>query len=77
MPFSEETKQQAYRRAGGKCECTRQCSHHLGRRCNAPLTTGNWEAHHVTAESVGGSDGLSNCEALCVRCHKNTESFGR
>jgi len=37
MAFSQETKDQAYHRAGGKCECTRStCSHHTG-RCNATL----------------------------------------
>jgi len=33
----------------------------------APLVTaGRWHAHHKTAEASGGSDSLSNCEALCI-----------
>ena len=76
MAFSEDTKNAAWRRAGGKCECTRSvCSHHAG-RCNESLTAGNWHAHHKTAEIIGGSDNLSNCEALCIRCHKNTRTYG-
>ena len=76
MPFSKDIPDQAWRRAGGKCECTRQvCGH--GGRCNAALTEGKWHAHHVTAESVGGASTLSNCEALCVPCHENTASYGR
>ena len=73
MAFPQETKDAAWRRAGGKCECTRQCSHHTG-RCNATLNS--WHAHHKAAVSSGGGDGLSNCEALCVPCHKNTGSYG-
>ena len=78
MAFSEEIKDQAYRRSGGQCECTRAHNTHQGRRC--PTTFGRsatWEAHHKTAVSVGGNDGLSNCEVLCLACHKQTESYGR
>lgn len=74
MAFSQETKDAAWRRAGGKCECTRiTCSHHAG-RCNAGLS--KWHAHHRTAVTSGGSDELSNCEALCITCHQNTGSYG-
>jgi hypothetical protein len=71
MAFSQEVKDAANRRAGGRCECTRQGCGHSG-RCNKELR--NWHAHHVTA---GGPDTLSNCEALCVPCHENTQSYGR
>ena len=75
MAFSEDTKKDAWRRVGGKCECTRTtCGHHTG-RCNARLD--KWHAHHKTAVSSGGSDVLSNCEALCVPCHQNTGTYGR
>jgi 5-methylcytosine-specific restriction endonuclease McrA len=74
MPFSQGTKDAAFSRAGGVCECTRKCSHHTG-RCRATLR-GEWHAHHKTAEAAGGTDDLSNCEALCQTCHKNTETFG-
>jgi len=75
MAFSEETKNQAWRRAGGKCECTlKTCSHHTG-RCNSSLS--KWHAHHKVAVASGGDDTLSNCGALCVRCHENTRTYGR
>lgn len=77
MAFSKEVTDAAWRRAGGKCECTRKCSHHTGRRCNAPLTAGKWHAHHITAAAAGGSDTLSNCEALCIPCHENTRTYGK
>ena len=77
MAFSQETKTAAWRRAGGKCECTRKnCPKHTG-RCNTALAARKWHAHHITAEASGGSDALSNCEALCIPCHENTGSYGR
>jgi hypothetical protein len=77
MAFSEETKSAAWRRAGGKCECTRTvCTHHRG-RCNAELSAGKWHAHHKTAEDAKRDDSLSNCEALCIPCHENTRTYGR
>lgn len=76
MAFSEGTKNAAWHRAGGKCECTRKtCKHHSG-RCNAALTAYKWHAHHKTAIAAGGDDSLSNCEALCITCHENTRTYG-
>lgn len=76
MAFSEETKEAARSRAGFQCECRRSNCHGYG-RCTTRLVTGRWHAHHKTAVSVGGSDALSNCEALCIPCHENTYSYGR
>ena len=83
MSFSQDIIDQARRRAGGKCECTRsQCPAHSGYRCNKVLDPKNsqsgmeWHAHHTTSQDAGGTDTLQNCEILCVECHKNTESFG-
>jgi hypothetical protein len=75
MAFSQEVKDRAYRRAGGRCECTRLNCGHRG-RCNASLANG-WNAHHILSQSAGGYDGFENCEALCIACHKNTASYGR
>jgi 5-methylcytosine-specific restriction endonuclease McrA len=76
MAFSEATKAAALARAGYRCECRRLCSHHYG-RCNALLAAGNYEIHHKTSQLAGGSDTLDNAEALCIRCHQNTGSYGR
>ncbi len=79
MAFSETVKDEAYKRSGGRCECTRQhvgkdAPHHGG-RCSKTFTRhGAWEAHHLAA---GGSDTLSNCEALCIACHELTPTYGR
>lgn len=86
MAFSNEIVLQAWLRAGARCECCRvTCDGHV-LRCNKPLgwsdrgndrAVGGWEAHHKTAVAAGGSDALSNCEILCIACHKNTGTYGR
>lgn len=85
MAFSKETINAAWERSGGKCECARITHNHTG-RCNKTLSFENrgkegawgaWEAHHKTAVSSGGADTLSNCENLCLDCHKKTRSYGR
>ncbi len=76
MPFSESVKQAAFKRSGGQCECERAGHSHAG-RCTAPVSRLTAEFHHITAESAGGSDFLSNCEVLCIPCHQATTSYGR
>jgi 5-methylcytosine-specific restriction enzyme A len=77
MAFSEATKQAAFTRAGGQCECRRlSCNVHATMRCTTKLTAGRWHAHHVTAVASGGSDSLSNCQALCIPCHEKTQTYG-
>lgn len=81
MAFSNETVGQAWKRAGGRCECKRLLHFHPNRRCNKDLAWENrgkrekrgcWEAHHITAVDSGGDDSLSNCEILCCECHDRT-----
>jgi len=78
MAFSDETIEDAWRRAEGKCECRRSSHDHSYHRCDKWLVredrgretgTGAWEAHHV---SISGGDTFSNCEILCWDCHKKT-----
>jgi 5-methylcytosine-specific restriction endonuclease McrA len=81
MAFSDQTKDDAFRRSGGRCECTRQhvgaVAPHHGGRCPTTFSRyGNWEAHHKTSQYSGGSDALSNLEVLCTACHKLTQSYG-
>lgn len=76
MAFSEATKDAAFKRSGGRCECTRQHGSHPRGRCTATFTRhGNWQAHHITAVSSGGPDTLSNCEVLCVKCHEPDQNL--
>ena len=84
MAFSASVIRAAWERAGGRCECERKRCGHDG-RCNKYLAWydrgndyayGGWEAHHRVAVASGGSDTLSNCEILCIKCHKNTGTYG-
>lgn len=79
MAFSEETKDAAYERAGGQCECRRRDRLHPGGRCPKLLKRHGKKTHfnHRHAEHLGGSDGLDNCEVLCRRCHERTVTYGR
>ena len=76
MAFSETVKNAALVRAGFRCECTRRDGVHYG-RCTAAITRATAEFHHKHADRLGGPDTLSNCEALCQRCHRLTDSYGR
>ena len=86
MAFSDSVIAAAWQRAGGMCECGRNSCGHGPWRCNKTLNwnargndyaAGGWEAHHKTAVASGGTDTLSNCEILCIACHKNTRTYGR
>jgi 5-methylcytosine-specific restriction endonuclease McrA len=78
MAFSPTVKVQALRRSGGRCECRRSGhGHNYSVRCSTRLTLGTAQFHHKAAQSVGGHDGLSNCEVLCGACHRRTASYGR
>jgi len=80
--FPDSVKQELYDRSNGRCECKRQhpglaqadAPHHGG-RCPITFTRygGSWHAHHVVA---GGPDVKSNGEALCIKCHQLTQTYG-
>jgi len=83
--FPDKVVKEAWKRSGGRCECTRDHEWHKGRRCPQKLNwddrgkekqTG-WEAHHKISQAAGGSDTLSNCEILCQNCHKGTWTYGK
>jgi 5-methylcytosine-specific restriction endonuclease McrA len=77
LAFSEATKDAAYARSGGRCECTRRDGLHTGRcAVRVPRRGRGIEYHHKTATSQGGSDALSNYEVLCEPCHASTASYG-
>lgn len=77
MAFPDSVVQDAWRRAGGRCECRRRSHNHRYVRCNKQLVwdnrgregRGKWEAHH---RSRTHGDILSNCEILCWDCHTGT-----
>lgn len=77
MAFTEQVKDQAFRRAGGRCECRRKEHSHLTGHCWSLMSRSAAQFHHVHAFARGGTDALSNCEVLCRSCHKKTDSYGR
>jgi hypothetical protein len=75
MAFSDETKDAAYRRANGKCECRRSgCGHPIPH--GKVLARAEARFHHSTAAASGGTDDLSNCEVLDQACHVATGTYG-
>jgi len=72
MAFSDETKDKAFKRSAGRCECHRPNHDHGARRCPRFISRDHSEYRHVTPESIGGSDGLDNCEVLCLSCRRMT-----
>jgi len=79
VDFSDETKNEAYRRAGGRCECERDDGLHPGGRCPKRLKRHGKKTHfnHRHANRLGGPDVPSNCELICRRCHKLTPTYGK
>ena len=73
MANSEIIVIQAWRRAGGYCECKTKDHDHGFARCGKQLAWGNkgkpgiegWEPYLL---SKSGGDELSNCEIRCRRC---------
>jgi hypothetical protein len=79
MQFSEYIINQAWRRAGLRCECTRKGHNHVG-RCNQGLlesyrgeedTPNGWEALSKT----GSYANLSDCEIVCCNCIKHINAL--
>ncbi|MBS1715073.1 MAG: hypothetical protein JST30_12135 [Armatimonadetes bacterium] len=72
MAFSEETKAEAYARAGGRCECKREvCATHYLTRCQTRVSARTANYHRKKNSGLGDLDGVKNCEVLCHTCHAN------
>lgn len=69
--FTKQTKRDALRRSGGKCEAIGPMygwPRHAG--CNAPLAYGV-EFDHVVLDANSKDNSLENCAAVCIKCHKH------
>jgi hypothetical protein len=68
--FSHPTRKEALHRSGKRCEAIGE-RYGLagGRRCNADLSYGV-EFDHAVPDGLGGDNSLSNCLAVCVKCHR-------
>jgi 5-methylcytosine-specific restriction protein A len=68
--FSKETKREALRRSGKRCEAVGTVyGLEAGERCNAPLDGGVEFDHYPSPATDKGSDTLENCVAACKTCH--------
>ncbi|MDR2943488.1 MAG: HNH endonuclease [Methanosarcinales archaeon] len=74
IAFTKETKQKIFDNAGGKCQ---KCDKQLSRENHQEGQRGAWDAHHKTSVASGGKDIASNGKALCLKCHKETPTYGR
>jgi hypothetical protein len=69
--FSKEVKRAALRRSKGQCEAKGSTyGFPRGVRCNANLAYGVEYDHFPVRAADGGPDDLSNCAAVCVKCHR-------
>ena len=70
--FTEETVKEAWRRAEGRCElCNKQLVY---KNRDKDFEDTAWNAHHKITVADGGSASLSNCQILCLDCHKEVHS---
>ena len=79
MSFDQDTRTGAWRRAGGKCECTMEIcdSHAPGVRCKRDLRGLPWHAHHRISAAIGGDDSVSNLVVMCDPCFGNVSRAAR
>jgi hypothetical protein len=76
MGFNDRVLREAWRRAGGRCECTRTTHDHYG-RCNEPLIwknrdkagRGGWLER---SKSGHYEDAVKDCQILCLDCYTLT-----
>ncbi|NTA27452.1 HNH endonuclease [Allorhizobium ampelinum] len=68
--FTKKTKREALARSEMKCEAIGKVyGLDPGKRCNMPLSNGV-QFDHIVADALGGDNGLDNCAAVCIKCHK-------
>ena len=61
---------QVLKRACGLCECP----HCQGGKLRVTIAT---EAHHIKAQAAGGTDDMTNLQAINSDCHKREDAANR
>jgi hypothetical protein len=76
MGFTKGVKDEAFQRAGGRCECTHAGHGHFG-RCEATVTrhSAQFASRQVKAEEPKYT--ATFCEVLCVFCARQLASNSR
>ena len=68
--FSRATRRAALARSGKLCEASGvRYGLAEGVRCNGPLWCGV-EFDHDLPDVLEGGNGLDNCRAICIKCHR-------
>lgn len=68
--FSKATKRAALERSQMRCEAIGKVyGLEQGIRCSVSLSKGV-DFDHIVADALGGDNSLSNCAAVCKRCHQ-------
>jgi 5-methylcytosine-specific restriction endonuclease McrA len=68
--FTQPTRKAALKRAELKCEATgSRYGFPEGVRCNCSLSLGV-QYDHAVPDALGGDNGLENCMAICIQCHR-------
>ncbi|AEH79687.1 HNH endonuclease [Sinorhizobium medicae] len=57
--FSKKVRAEAFLRCGGKCQT-----------CGSVLKVGEGEYDHIVPYALSEDSTLSNCQVLCVPCHR-------
>lgn len=77
MSFPSYIIEQAWQRAGGRCE---ECKKKLVWSNRGRNGRGSWEPHHIWPQANGGGNSLANCSVLCTggleNCHLNAGHDG-
>ena len=60
--FHRQPSWPPFKRSGGRCECTRLFTAHRAMPSARTMATAHF--HHLSAQTIGGHDGLSNCQVL-------------
>lgn len=69
--FSKQTKREALKRSGGKCEASGTVyGLEAETRCSGSLAVGVEFDHWPVPATDKGSDTLENCMAVCKTCHR-------
>jgi hypothetical protein len=77
MAFDESTKDAAFKRSHGQCECRwMQCPQSHRGRCTSKVTRQGAHFCHRIALTIGGDDAVTNCEVLCMPCYEGLKSDG-
>ena len=71
---SDATRDAAFARAAGRCECTRVCPTHARDRCRQVLVPGLWRIYSRKPIQTGAPETVTDYRAFCLTCYVNAEN---